>query len=120
MMEILQEQFDSLLEKGALEPVPPSPCIGFFSRIFVIPKKSGEFLFQLVHIRGKMNVIAFFLSCQDQTTEWSLNPEVTRHIFHYVDLFATRWNARLPTFVSSVPDPQALGVDALSLPWQDL
>ena len=34
-----------------------------------------------------------------------------------VDLFAIRWNAKLPTFVSPVPNPQAL---ALSLSWQNL
>ena len=62
----------------------------------------------------KMYVIADLLSRQDQTlsTEWSLNPEITRHLFllwgsPHVDLFATRWNTKLPTFESLVPDPQA-------------
>ena len=40
-IEILQEQFDALLKKGALEPVPTGMGPGFFSRIFVVPKKSG-------------------------------------------------------------------------------
>ena len=40
-LEILQEQFNSLIEKGALEPIPPSTGPVFFSRIFVVPKKSG-------------------------------------------------------------------------------
>nr|KAG5703999.1 hypothetical protein BaRGS_032088 [Batillaria attramentaria] len=34
-----------------------------------------------------------------------------------IDLFATRWNNKLPTFVSPVPDPTAWAVDALSIPW---
>ena len=38
----------------------------------------------------------------------------------HVDQFATRWNTKLPTFVSLVPDPQALVVDPLSLSWQNL
>ena len=38
----------------------------------------------------------------------------------HVDLFATRWNTKLPAFMSPVPDPQVLAMDALSLPWQDL
>ena len=38
-MVILQEQFDALLQKKALEPVPPGAGPGFFSRIFVVPKK---------------------------------------------------------------------------------
>ena len=37
-----------------------------------------------------------------------------------VDLFATRFNNKLPQFVSPVPDPQAWAVDALSLSWEDL
>ena len=37
-----------------------------------------------------------------------------------VDLFATRFNNKLPQFVSPVPDPQAWAVDALNLSWEDL
>ena len=37
-----------------------------------------------------------------------------------VDLFATRFNNKLPQFVSPVPNPQAWEVDALSLYWEDL
>ena len=37
-----------------------------------------------------------------------------------VDLFATRYNNKLPQFVSPVPDPQAWAVDALSLSWEGL
>ena len=36
------------------------------------------------------------------------------------DLFATRFNNKLPLFVSPVPDPMVTAVDALSLPWEDL
>ena len=38
----------------------------------------------------------------------------------HVDLFATRFNHKLPTFVSPVPDPTAWAVDALSLSWENL
>ena len=34
-----------------------------------------------------------------------------------IDLFAMRFNNRLPVFVSPVPDPLATAVDALSQPW---
>ena len=37
-----------------------------------------------------------------------------------MDLFATRFNNKLPHRVSLVPDPQAWAVDALSLSWEDL
>ena len=58
-------------------------------------------------------------------TEWSLHPEVFQAICSQrhqpqVNLFATRFNNKLPQFVSPVPDPQAWEVDALSLSWEDL
>ena len=37
-----------------------------------------------------------------------------------MDLFATRYNHKLPQFVSPVPDPQAWAVGALSLSWEGL
>ena len=79
------------------------------------------------HIPGHLNVIADKLSRLNQViqTEWSLLPEVFAQIcrrWHRpsVDLFATRFNHKLPRFVSPVPDQSAWGVDALSLPWEDL
>ena len=69
------------------------------------------------HIPGRLNVIADKLSRFGQTiqTEWSLHPEVFQAIcsrWHQpqVDLFATRFNNKLPQFVSLVPDPQAWAV----------
>ena len=74
-----------------------------------------------------LNVIADKLSRLGQTiqTEWSLHPAVFQAVcarWHQpkVDLFATRFNNKLPQFVSPVPDPQAWAVDALSLSWEDL
>ena len=79
------------------------------------------------HIPGRLNVIVEKLSRLGQTIqmEWSLHPEVFQAIcsrLHQpqVDLFATRFNNKLPQFVSPVPDPQAWAVDALSLSWENL
>ena len=79
------------------------------------------------HIPGRLNVIADKLSRLGQTiqTEWSLHPAVFQAVcarWHQpqVDLFATRFNNKLPQFVSPVPDPQSWAVDALSLSWEDL
>ena len=79
------------------------------------------------HIPGRLNVIAEKLSRQRQViqTEWSLHPEVFNQIclrWHLpkLDLFATRYNCKLPQFVSPVPDPKAWAVDALSLSWDNL
>ena len=79
------------------------------------------------HIPGHLNVIADKLSRHNQViqTEWSLLPEVFAllcqcwHIL-LVDLFATRFNHKLPSIVSLVPDRSAWKVDALSLRWEDL
>ena len=79
------------------------------------------------HIPGRLNVIADKLSRLGQTiqTEWSLIPEVFQSLcrrWHQpqIDLFATRFNYKLPQFVSPIPDPLAVAVDALTLPWEDL
>ena len=79
------------------------------------------------HIPGRLNVIADKLSRLNQTiqTEWSLLPDVFQSLcskWHrpQIDLFATRFNHKLPLFVSPVPDTLALAVDALTLPWEDL
>ena len=79
------------------------------------------------HILGRLNMIADKLSRLDQTiqTEWSLHPEVFKAICSWwhqpqVDLFATRFNNKLPQFVSPVLDAQAWAVDALSLSWENL
>ena len=79
------------------------------------------------HIPGHLNVIADKLSRLGQTiqTEWSLLPKIFQRICNrwhrpQIDLFATRFNHKLPRFVSPVPDPLAVAVDALTLPWEDL
>ena len=79
------------------------------------------------HIPGKLNAIADGLSRRNQllTTEWSLCPRVLERIWQkwhrpLVDLFATRFNHKLPAYVSPCPDPQAWGVDALSISWDGL
>ena len=79
------------------------------------------------HIPGRLNVVADKLSRLGQTiqTEWSLLPEVFQTIcsrWHWpqIDLFATKFNNKLPLFMSPIPDLLASAVDALSLPWEDL
>ena len=73
------------------------------------------------HIPGCLNVIADHLSHPNQPipTEWSLHPEIVSRIFRVwgtpeVDMFATLSNSCLPRFMSPVPEPRALAVDALS------
>ena len=77
------------------------------------------------HIPGCLNVIADHLSRPNQPipTEWSLHPEIVERIFRVwstpeVDMFATLSNSHLPRFMSPIPEPRALAVDALSQDWQ--
>ena len=75
------------------------------------------------HIPGRLNVIADKLSRHNQViqTEWCLSQRVfNRLCSNWGQLFATRFNHKLPKFVSPVPDSTAWAVDALSLPWSNL
>ena len=73
------------------------------------------------HIPGRLNVIADKLSRHNQViqTEWFLSQQVFNQLCSkwappLVDLFATRFNHKLPSFVSPVPNQAAWAVDALS------
>ena len=77
------------------------------------------------HIAGKLNVLADSLSREGKVipTEWSLHPGVLTDLWTiwerpHVDLFATRFNAKMSSYYSPFPDPQAVGVDALSTTWE--
>ena len=70
-------------------------------------------------------MIADHLSHPNQPipTEWSLHREIVNRIFGFwrtpvVDMFATASNSHLPWFMSPIPEPRALAVDALSQDWQ--
>lgn len=89
--------------------------------------RENEILLRARHIPGRLNVLADALSRRGQLlhTEWTLHPEIFRWVCQLwdapmIDLFATRWNHKLPVFVSPVPDPTAWAVDALSIPWDGL
>ena len=79
------------------------------------------------HIPGKYNVISDQLSRQGQiiSTEWSIHPSVIQAIkttweMPMIDLFATRYNNKLPTYFSPIPDQLAMGVDAMSQSWEGM
>ena len=76
------------------------------------------------HIPGKFNILADRLSRLDRPikTEWALDQSVANSIFQMlnypsVDLFATRFNLKLPLYVSPVADSHALAVDVFSVNW---
>ena len=80
--------------------------------------------FASFHIPSKFNVTADRLSCsRPLQTEWSLQQTVFQNLLHLcpslsVDLFPTKANHKLDLYVSPFPDCQAIGVDALSIPWK--
>ena len=78
-------------------------------------------------IPGKFNIMADRFSRLDRPlkTEWALDQSVVNYIFQMlnypnVDLFATRFNHKLPLYVSPVLDNHALVIDALSMNWNFL
>lgn len=79
------------------------------------------------HIPGRLNVLADQLSREGEilSTEWSLHPNIVKAIWKewgtpHVDLFATKFNHKLPTYVSPIPDRMALTTDAMTLDWTGL
>ena len=89
--------------------------------------QSHQVLLRARHVPGKLNIVADLLSRPHMVlnTEWTIAHSVLRPLWDlwfrpHVDLFATRFNHRLPVYVSPVPDPAAWAVDALSLNWEGL
>ena len=88
---------------------------------------SHQVILSARHIPGHLNVIADRLSRSHQILpgEWSLCPHVTQRLWKvwgrpHLDLFATADNAKLPTYVSPLPDPAAWAIDALSFSWTQM
>lgn len=76
-----------------------------------------------VYTPGLLNRRADFLSRHSiDNNEWSLHPRVFQQVIRWsfrpeVDLFASRYNAKIRRFFSRNPCRLAMGVDALSAHW---
>lgn len=75
------------------------------------------------HVPGKENTIAdtesrVFLDSSD----WRLDPQILAPFLANcnTDLFASRFTAQLPQYISWRPDPGAFHIDALTLHWKPL
>ena len=86
-----------------------------------------DIVIRVRHIPGKFNILADRLSRLDKPikTEWTLDQTVANSVFQLlnfpnVDLFAKRFNHKLPLYVSPVQDNKALVIDALSMDWNHL
>ena len=75
------------------------------------------------HIPGKHNVLADEASRKFQdAAEWRLPQEVFKSLVGTyglpdIDLFASRLNYQLPTYVSWLPDPESTFIAAMSIKW---
>ena len=85
--------------------------------------KDREIWLTTGHIPGIENTEADLASrvFNDQR-EWKLDPRVLTDVFTLfgkpdLDLFASRLNFQLPRYVSWIPDPNAVAVDAFTLDW---
>ena len=78
------------------------------------------------YIPGDSNVVADFHSrCFHENKEWALKETVFALLKHTygsakIDLFASSTNAKMPLYISWLPDPNAYAVDAFTISWQDL
>lgn len=97
------------------------------TRSLLLWADSLQISLQARHIPGHLNVIADQLSRRHQIiqTEWCMSDMVLDALWKlwgrpHVDLFATAENAKLPVYVSPLPDPQAWREDALSFSWANL
>ena len=87
-----------------------------------------DIVIRVHHIPGKFNILADRLSRLDKTYQdrmGSGSKQLRIQVFQMlnfpnVDLFATRFNHRLPLYVSPVQDYKALAIDALSMDWNHL
>lgn len=101
-----------------------SPLLWELTRSILVCAEENGITLQPCHLKGVLNVLADMGSRSGPiSTEWSLDPQSFWGICDMVgfvpevDLFATRFNSQLHTFVSPCPDPLAVGQDALSLDW---
>ena len=79
-----------------------------------------------VHLPGSQNELADKASrIFDTNTEWELDTDVFVEVCKtfgnfQIDLFASRLNAKLEKYVAWKPDPNAVCIDAFSIPWTNI
>ena len=80
-------------------------------------------LFSAPYVPGIMNKIADLLSrLKLESTEWMLNPRIFKQIVYVyripvLYMFASALNHQVPKYFSWTLDPQAVGMDAVSVNW---
>ena len=112
-----------LRKQGGTVSVP----LYLLAREVLLLARDAQITLRAKHIPGERNALADLLSRMNKVvhTEWTLHQSVVDSLCitwdkPNVDLFATRMNNRLPVFVSSMADPLALDVDAMSISWKGM
>ena len=75
------------------------------------------------HVLGKQNISDPGSRHFNDNIEWQLNKQIFDKICHIwgvpdVDMFASRTNKQLPTYISWKPDSEAVFIDAFSYDWR--
>ena len=76
------------------------------------------------HIPGKHNILADEASRKFQdAAEWKIDRKIFKSLVETygspeIDLFASRLNYQLDTYVSWLPDPESTFIDAFSIKWK--
>ena len=97
-------------------------CNDIAKRIWRFALQRNNFL-SSAHLPGKQNVLADRESrVFNDRTEWMLHQDIFQKLSQLwgpfeVDLFASRLNKQVDTYVSWKPDPGAIAVDAFSIVW---
>ena len=85
--------------------------------------RQNDIYISAAHIPGKHNVLADEASRQFfDAAEWAIPDKVFRGLVNYhgmpeIDLFASRLNYKVDTYVSWLPDPESTYIDAMKIKW---
>ena len=119
---------DNTATKGAINNMGSSKSLLFHFQIFEIWKWAiaRNIWLSATHLPGILNVEADIESRRNETKmEWKLDADVFQHAISVlkfipeVDLFASRINSQLAKFFAYRHDPEAMGVNAFSISWND-
>ena len=100
-----------------------SPHLNAVLKPIVALAKRKDWFLSANHLSGTLNVMADLLSRKDPvSTEWTLDNQSFGLIQNLdpppdIDLFATRWNNKLPLFVAPMSDTLAVARDAFLIDW---
>lgn len=87
---LLKEAVEKMLAKGAIEPVQNTSSLGFYSRLFLVPKKSGGWrpVIDLSSLNNHLNIPSFKMETAEfirenlQQGQWVTSLDLSDAYFH--------------------------------------